>query len=428
VTAVTRQRVFLAMVAVLPLHTLSVTAWISWKPFLVLLIVLVIWQASDAERRWPWHPAASVGLGVLLAAAAASWPGGDVTPRFFRLLLAIGVGGAVMLVTARELADPAMWRRTLRVVFWSGAAMVVTAVAIELAATGALGTWALDAANSWPGVDQVTKAAYLDEGFVALTNWHEDPGYSAAWTNLWLALSIVAVVRGWGSGRRPVDALVLGGLAVAVVLTYSRTGWLGLIVATVVASGALIWAKEVSWRELGRVGGSSVVAGLVILGGLWLADRPDQGGDIGDAIAFRLEQNLSLGPGPEGDADPGLELIDYRGAVWPRYVDFFEEDPLRGAGLAYGWEEPGLQEPHNLALQLLGETGLLGMAGFGVLTGIVLWSGSGLVGGVALVVALSASVTQTVLFEPTWWFAAGLFLAKRREPRPRAGLPPAPPP
>ena len=340
------QRIFLAMVAVLPLHTVALEAWISWKPFLIALIGLAAhqsWQGTK-ERSWPWHAAASLGLLALLVATAASWPGGDVTPRYLRLLLALGVGGAVMLVTARMLASPAMWRAMLRTIYWSGAAMVVTAVAIELAATGALGSWALDAANSWPGVDIVTREAYLDEGFVALTNWHEDPGYSAAWTNLWLALGTIAVVRGLGSGRRLVDAVVLGGLVLAVVLTFSRTGWLGLAVAGVVVAVGLVLAKETTWPAVARLGGQSALAALVLLGGLWLADRPGEGGDIDDAIAFRLEQNLSLGPGPAGDAtsDPGLDLVDYRGAVWPRYVDFFEEDPLRGAGLAYGWEEPGL--------------------------------------------------------------------------------------
>ena len=54
------------------------------------------------------------------------------------------------------------------------------------------------------------------------------------------------------------------------------------------------------------------------------------------------------------------------------------------------------------------------MAGFLLLLGIVAWRGDGVVGGVALIVAFSASITQTVLFEPTWWFAAGLYLAGRQ--------------
>lgn len=406
------------MVALLPLHTFFLAAWISWKPYLVVVVILVAWQTLEGLRRgsWPWHRPASIGLALMLLANLLSWPGSDYVSRFSRLLLALGVGGAVMLLTARCLRGQGMWRRTLQAIYWSGAAMVVTAITIELAATGALGDWALSAANEWPGVRQVTKAAYLDEGFVALTNWHQDPGYSAAWTNLWLALSIIAVVRGLGSRRLAIDATVLGGLGVAVLLTFSRTGWLGLGVAVVVTTVALLLEKEVSIRRLGRLLGLSALSGMILFGVLWLADPADVGGDIGDAVAFRLEQNLSLGPGPSGDAttDPGLDLVDYRGQVWPRYVDFFEEDPLFGAGLGVGWQTPGLQEPHNLTLQVLGETGLVGLVGFFALGAVVLWQGGGLVGSVALIVAFSASITQTVLFEPTWWFAAGLYLAGGR--------------
>ncbi len=154
------------------------------------------------------------------------------------------------------------------------------------------------------------------------------------------------------------------------------------------------------------------MATLLLLGLVWGLDRRDVGNDIGDALAFRLDQRLSLGPGtgPEGEEGP-FTLIDYRGEVWPEYVDLFREDPLRGAGLGVGWQTEGLQEPHNLLLELIGEMGLVGLTGFAVLIGAVLITGGGVVGTVALVVSLLAAITQTVLFEPTWWFAAGLFLA-----------------
>jgi hypothetical protein len=52
-----RQRLYLAMVAVLPLHTVFLSAWISWKPFIVLsrprrnrLVDMV------RERRWLYRP------------------------------------------------------------------------------------------------------------------------------------------------------------------------------------------------------------------------------------------------------------------------------------------------------------------------------------------------------------------------------------
>ena len=52
------------------------------------------------------------------------------------------------------------------------------------------------------------------------------------------------------------------------------------------------------------------------------------------------------------------------------------------------------------------------------------FTGGGLVGRVALTVALLPAAFLTVLFEPTWWFAAGILLAggagsaRRRAPDP----------
>ena len=133
-----RRNAFLAMVAVLPLHTVVLERWISWKPFLLLLIVLVVADARDgiSERRWPWHGPTSVALVVFFVSAAVTYPGADSDARYLRLLLAIGVGGAVLLLTHKALQGPGMMDRTLRTVFWSGAVVGATAVFLTLVRTG----------------------------------------------------------------------------------------------------------------------------------------------------------------------------------------------------------------------------------------------------------------------------------------------------
>ena len=75
-----------------------------------------------------------------------------------------------------------------------------------------------------------------------------------------------------------------------------------------------------------------------------------------------------------------------------------------------GWETNSVgQEPHSLWLELAAETGLIGIAAFVLLMVAIItewsrrwWEPSWR--------AFLPSITQTVLFEPTWWFAAGLFL------------------
>ena len=59
------------MVAVLPLHTVFLSAWISWKPFLIVLIGLIVFDLADAvrDRVWPYDHKLSLALflfGLLL--------------------------------------------------------------------------------------------------------------------------------------------------------------------------------------------------------------------------------------------------------------------------------------------------------------------------------------------------------------------------
>jgi O-antigen ligase len=414
----TRRRLFLAFVALLPLHTVFIHAWIAWKPWLVLLVIIGALQAIEGARRrqWPWHGRVSAALAVFLVAIAVSWPGEHMA-RFAALWLATAAGGAVMLVAHRELSRrPGMIDLVLRVVFWSAAAMGVSAVVLALAAVGAFGAGAIDAIEGLPGVLRVTKAAYLDEGFVALTNWHGDPGYAAAWMNLWAVLAFVAVHRGLGSARPWLDTAVVGSLAFGVLMTLSRTGTLGLMVGLALASW-LVVREGAPPRRVGLFLGAALLWTVALLGVAWLADRPGVGGDLPASLSFRFGQGVTLGPGFSGsDGGDGGADPDYRGIVWPMYVDFFRSNPIRGVGLGFGWATEHVQEPHNLVLQLLGETGLIGLAGFAVLGVAIVRSGVSRFGWVALATTLSASMTQTVIFEPTWWFAAALALTADRGP------------
>jgi O-antigen ligase len=401
---------FMVMVATLPLHTVFLPAWISWKPWLVALVVVAGLHAVAGvrDRTWPWHRAISAAGALFLVAMASSWSGA-ADERYVRLLLALGVGLAVLLVTERELRAPGMMERTLRVVFWSGAAMAISALMVSVLSVGALGETALQRVNDLPGIERVAVSAYRSQGFIAVTNWHQDPGYAAAWLNLWATLGSIAALRGWGSRRLWLDATVVGGLWFAVVMTLSRTGLLG----TVVAGMALLWHHRDRLREMIRFAALSMAVVLVLLAAVWAVDRPGVGGDLGTALSFRFSQGLTLGP---GDPDPdGGVINDSRSEVWPIYIDAFREHPIRGIGLGTGWANE-IQEPHNLLLELLGETGLIGFTGFALLFTVVVRRAHNPIGRTALIVALAAAITQTVLFEATWWFAAGLAVAPDRGP------------
>ena len=410
----------MGMVAVLPLHTLFLEAWVSWKPFLIAVTVLAAGDLVDGirARAWPWHRNVSLALTVLVIAVLVGWPQSEYLERFARLGLGLVVGGLVLLVTELRLRRPGMLDRTLGVVFWSAAVMGATAVVVELVLVGALGAPLIESVNDIPGVYRVFKPAYLESGFLALTNWHQDPGYNAAWSVLWAVLAFMAIFRGRGSGRWWLDGMVIGGLGFASAMAFSRTGWVSFPLAVAVAAAMVVRRWRVPIREVAVRLAVSVVTTVVLVVGVSAVDPPGEGGDLDLQFAFRARQGWDLLATATGwfqsseDFSDRFAVYEERADVWPEYWAFFVERPVTGVGLGVGWLTTSIsQEPHNLFLELAGELGLVGLIGFGLVLGVVLFSGGGIVGGVALLAAFLHSVTQTVLFEPTWWFAAGLFLA-----------------
>jgi hypothetical protein len=68
-----------------------------------------------------------------------------------------------------------------------------------------------------------------------------------------------------------------------------------------------------------------------------------------------------------------FEPSEERAEVWPEYVEMFRENPIFGVGLSVGWQTNSIgQEPHNLVLELLSETGVVGLvAWLGLLVMII---------------------------------------------------------
>jgi len=208
------------------------------------------------------------------------------------------------------------------------------------------------------------------------------------------------------------NAAVVGGLGAGTFMTMSRTGWIGFVVAVGAAALFVHFRDRVAWLRLLRLLGAAVAVGVLLVLSFWLADRPGVGTDLAEAVEYRLTQGASLGAPIEGFVDEGIGAQDTRSVVWPRYVNAYQTHPISGIGLGVGWATPSMQEPHNLGLQLLGETGLLGLFAFLAVAYVVVRWGGGTIGAIALVVVASTAITQTVLFEPTLWFSGALYLGK----------------
>lgn len=419
-----RETVVLAMVALLPLHTVFLEAWISWKPYLVLLAIVAVADLVEAyrNRTWPYRRSVMIALAVFLLVAAIGFPESGLRERFLRLFLALCVGGGVMLVVDRYTRHRGMADRLFKVIFWTGAVMAISAVATSLLAVGFFGESAIATVNDLPGVFRLSKPAYLDTGFLALTNWHQDPGYGSAWAVLWTVLVLISSLRGSGSGVWWVDGAVMGGLTLWVVMAFSRTGWLALPIAIVLVAWALT-RESVWWRESAKRAAVAVGTAAIALSFVWLADVPHVGGDLDLQFAFRFSQGWDLLADLTGLFDSSVAFADRfaiseeRADVWPEYIEMFQSNPVLGVGLSVGWQTNSIgQEPHNLIIELLAEMGVVGLVAFVGLLGTVVWRGRGGVFLAVLAVTFLPSMTQTVLFEPTWWLAAGLYLAGNVDP------------
>ncbi|MGH9895433.1 MAG: O-antigen ligase family protein, partial [bacterium] len=379
-----RQRLFLGLVAVLPLHTLYLSAWISWKPFLVLLAILALWDLVDGirERSWPWHGRVSIAFGLFMATVAIGFPEPEFRDRFVRLALALVVGFLVTVVAERALRTAGMLDRTLRVIFWTAAAMAVTAVVFSVLLLGAGGDDVIDYLTGSRGydlplLDKIGKPAYLLSGFLALSNWHQDPGYGAAWMVLWSTLGLVASWRGLGTRRPWLDGVIIGALWVGVVMAFSRTGWVALMISLVIIAFATRRSRPA--KKLGRTLLTAALSAVLILAGLFATDVEGVGGELPLQFAFRLRQGWDFVASLTGLFESSAAFEDQfsqteqRADVWPEYWRLFLDHPVTGAGLGVGWETNSVgQEPHNLLLELGSETGLMGLAAFIVLVATII--------------------------------------------------------
>lgn len=296
--------------------------------------------------------------------------------------------------------------------------MGATAVIFEMVALGVFGASAHTTIAELPGVFRVTKPAYLDEGFFALTNWHQDPGYSAAWSNLWVVLVLAASARGMATRWKWLDGAVIGGLAFNIIMAFSRTGWTTLPIVVGVTVILFVRRDVAKIGHLARLLGIALLTVALLISLMLAIDPPDVGGDLTLQFDFRFSQGWELLSDITGLFDTSepfadrFDVSEQRADVWPEYVDMFRANPLTGVGLGVGWQINSIQqEPHNLVLEILAELGLLGAAAFVGLLATVGLRGRGPIGSAALVAALLPFISQTVLFEPSWWFAAGLLLA-----------------
>jgi putative inorganic carbon (HCO3(-)) transporter len=263
------------------------------------------------------------------------------------------------------------------------------------------------------------------KGTVRIYSTLENPNLLAGYLLPMLPLAVVVLLR-W---RRPLPrlfaatTLVLG--AAALVLTYSRGAWMGMVAAAAVLAVLLVLRHTRRWPPLWR----KVVPLAVLLGGAALLA----------VLVWQVEplrvRVLSLVAGREDSSN------NFRINVWLAVLDMIQARPWLGIGPgndAFNLIYPLYQQPrfnalsaYSIPLELTVEAGIPGLvAGIGLVLasvrqGLGLWRGDGpwalpAMGVLAVIAALGVQgLTDTIFFRPEvqligWFCLATLAAAPRR--------------
>ena len=171
----------------------------------------------------------------------------------------------------------------------------------------------------------------------------------AGYLNLILPIALGAILIPVGARLRSVAVAALVGCAGALVLTASRGGFASFL--AVLLLGAIYVARQASSRR-------------------WLLI----GGVVTAALALVLFFGLVRAPWVEEDQSAAMRLL-----FWGVAAALFVRSPLVGVGFGNFRDlysipgiAPGVFDVHNLYLQLLSETGLLGFVSFCFLAVLVI--------------------------------------------------------
>jgi O-antigen ligase len=356
------------------------------------LVVTLLWAVATGHRL---HLPYAVPVAILAAAGALSALLGEFPYEGLVALLQEVVLLAWCAAIANLARSPAALKTMLGA--WSWSAIAWASVLVVAATAG----WELAAPESGDGTR------------VALTFGN---------SNLAASYFVISLMVILASGRpRNVVLRAAGSImvVVALVLTGSLAGFLGLVVALAVA------AVVATFRRAGPAAATAVLVGLMVAGGIGAvaAARYDAAGTA------RSSQNVllrtSLGRGPESAAE--------RATLLEEQIELYTTGDLLGRGPAStkptleSLQAPYAREAHNDYLAALIERGVIGAVGMVLLIGAVTMRAGGIVGPLvpgfgrslattaplvgALVAAGVMAVSHEILHQRHLWALLGVVAA-----------------
>jgi len=368
---------------------------------LLILASGVLWLLLALRRPARGIGAINAWILVILAVALVATGFSPVpTAALKGLVKLVSYLGVYALMQEVLSAAPLWWDRIVASLL--GGSLVTSVIGLRqlYADTSELAGW----------VDPTSVAA----GTVRIYSTLDNPNLLAGYLLPILPLALVAVLR-WRQPARRLFALAALALGLAaLVLTYSRSAWMGLVAAAAVVVVLLAIQQTRRWPPLWR----RLVPVLVLVGGAALLA----------VLVLQVEplrvRVLSLLAG-RGDSSNNFRIN-----VWLAALDMIQARPWLGIGPgndAFNQIYPLYQQPrfnalsaYSIPLELAVEAGLPGLlAGIGLVLaslrrGVMIWRRNGAMalpalGVLAVIAGLGVQgLTDTIFFRPevqlSGWF------------------------
>jgi O-antigen ligase len=290
-----------------------------------LVVAGLLWLASPQQRRrFRERSWAEIAMGVFVLTAAVSIVQ-SAHPERSALELARISAAVIMFAILRRVVrgNPHMADRVLTAVFASAIVPLVVAAFQILAGSG----------------------GFHAGGYSRVRGTFVHPNPFAFYLTMLIVMGVALYphLRGW---RQATLALVLAGGGVALMATYTRTGWLALFVALLV-----VGFLQSRWLIPVLLVGALLVVALV----------PSVGGRFSD-----------LGQTRRASGAAGNSLI-WRTDYWRQAIDLADRSPIIGIGLKMTQASTEEQKaPHNDFIRAYAETGVIGLAAYlAIIAGLI---------------------------------------------------------
>lgn len=332
--------------------------------FLAILIMLTLWDVFSKRMSWrfSWVDA---GFALCMGATLASWYNAPDSPAVWGRIAEWGRAWLCFTIARIRLSADAEQK-------W-----FVNSILILLVLNGIFVIFSAITGNNFGFWDKPGGGILvLFEGRMALYRAGStvEPNVISQIASLWLAFVVAGMII--AGRRKPVFWLALAGCVVALLLSFSRAGWLTAVAGVGLISFMGIMTKPLtSTRRIVTVAGFILLLLVIVGAGIYIV------GELSESSVTSAVSRLGMSQ---------------------TAIKMWNDHPLLGIGagnyldlvLVYTPVTAMFVPVHNLYLETLAETGLIGISALAL---------------VILVLMVPTAIRANYLFKRGGWMAAGIW-------------------